>query len=253
MAGAEPCDSLAAMAREVPFFGEFYRRTTSPLLAPEVTRAEASFIARALALRPGARALDLGCGEGRHLAELQGTGARLFGLDSDPGSLSEARRHAAAVAGDLRALPFRAGAFDAAYCWYSTLFIFSEPENRRALAEASRALARGGAFLFQSVNPERLAEQPAARFEEELADGSLLSERAQYDAARGRDEGERTLHLPSGDVLCARYAVRYYSLLELAGLFNEVNLRIVRAFGGVGAGAFARDSLDLIVLAVKEG
>lgn len=242
-----------AMAREVPFFGEFYRRTTGPLLSPEVTRAEAGFIARVLALPPGARALDLGCGEGRHLAELAGSGARLVGLDLDAGSLAEARRHAAAVEGDLRALPFRTGAFDAIYSWYSTLFIFGERENRRALSEAARALATGGALLFQTVNPARLEEQPAARFRERLPDGSLLSERSCYDAASGRDEGVRTLELPGGDVLCARYAVRYYSLQELAGLFNEVNLRIVRAFGGVGAGAFARDSLDLIVLAIKEG
>jgi SAM-dependent methyltransferase len=241
------------MAREVPFFGEFYRRTTGPLLSSEVTRAEARFIAEVLELRPGARVLDLGCGEGRHLARLAGAGARLVGLDRDLGSLASARRHAAAVSSDLRALPFRPGSFDAIYCWYSTLFIFEEAENRRALAEASRALAPGGAFLFQSVNPERLGEQPAARFEERLPDGSVLRERARYDAARGRDEGERSLELPGGDLLCARYAVRYYSLQELAGLFRNVNLRIVRAFGGAGAGAFARESLDLIVLAIKEG
>jgi len=240
--------------REVPFFGEFYRRTTGPLLAPEVTRAEAAFIARTLALRPGVRALDLGCGEGRHLAELRGTNARLWGLDFDAGSVAAAARYAAAVRGDLRDLPFSTAAFDAVFCWYSTLFIFDERENRRALSEASRALAPGGALLFQSVNPARLAEQPTARFEEVLLpDGAVLAERARYDASRGRDEGERSLRLPGGEVLCAHYAVRYYSLDELERLFGEARLRVAGSFGGVGGGAFEHDSLDLIVLAIKEG
>jgi len=237
---------------EVPFFGEFYRRTTGPLLAPEVTRAEAGFIARALELGQGALTLDLGCGEGRHLAALAASGAKLVGLDFDAGSLSFARRHASVVRADLRSLPF-SGAFEAIYCWYSTLFVFDERENRAALGEAARALVPGGFFLFQSVNPARLAEQPVERLTSVLPDGSILTERARFDASRGVDEGERALELEGGERLSARYAVRYYSLSELAGMFNAVHLRIARAFGGVGGGAYGPESLDLIALAVKEG
>ncbi len=237
---------------EVPFFGEFYRRTTGPLLAPEVTRVEADFIARALDLGHRTHSLDLGCGEGRHLAALAASGAKLVGLDFDEGSLEIARRYADVIRADLRSLPF-SGAFQAIYCWYSTLFIFDEGENRAALGEVARALAPGGAFLFQSVNPGRLAEQPVERLATALPDGSVLTECARFDATRGVDEGARVLQLEGGERLCARYAVRYYSLSELAGLFNAVHLRIVRAFGGVGGGAYGPDSLDLIALAVKEG
>src|SRR5690606_9420758 len=124
--------------KTVPFFGELYRRTTAPLLHPEVTRVEAGFIASTLGFGAGDRVLDLGCGQGRHLARLHGTGATLVGLDFDRESLQEAGRWSRAVQGDLRALPFRTGSFEAIFCWYSTLFVFDEEGNRAALAEAAR-------------------------------------------------------------------------------------------------------------------
>ncbi|MFN7134591.1 MAG: class I SAM-dependent methyltransferase, partial [Myxococcales bacterium] len=100
---------------QVPFFGELYRRTTAPLLRAEVTRAEAAFIRRTLPSER--RVLDLGCGEGRHLAALQGAPGVRFGLDFDPVAVGAARAWATLVQGDLRRLPFADGSFDAIYCW----------------------------------------------------------------------------------------------------------------------------------------
>jgi len=238
---------------QVPFFGELYRRTTAFLMSPEVTRAESLFIRTQLQLEVGTHVLDLGCGAGRHLQALSGVGTGLVGLDFDRTALSEARRFAAAVAGDLRALPFRTAAFHACYCWYSTLFVFSEEENGRALAEAARVLRPGGRLLLQSVNPARLREAPVASFEAPLPDGARVREESRFDPATGRDEGTRTLILPSGEERWGRYSIRYYSLGELEERLGPSGLQLERAFGSVCGEPFDESSLDLIVLARRNG
>jgi SAM-dependent methyltransferase len=244
----------SSRVRDVPFFGDFYRRTTGAFLSASVTAAEASFIGGILGLGPLRRGLDLGCGDGRHLAKLSSSGAALAGVDIDRPSLAAAARFACAVQGDLRWLPFAAATFDAAYCWYSTLFVFDEEGNRCALSEAARVLVPGGRFLMQSVNPERLARAPESCFEAVLPDGSRLEERARYDPSAGRDEGSRTLLTPAGEALCGRYSIRYYSLPEIETLCRLAGLRVAEVFGGVGGEAFLeKESLDLIVLATKEG
>jgi len=48
---------------------------------PENIRADADFLERALHLNPGARLLDVPCGNGRHAIELAGRGYRMTGLD----------------------------------------------------------------------------------------------------------------------------------------------------------------------------
>ena len=117
-----------------------------------------------LALPAGARVLDLGCGEGRHVHGASAAGFDTVGVDLDLGDLARARERlaevpppapAAVLAADALRLPFADGAFDAV--------IVSEvlehiPDYRAALAEAGRVLRRDG-LLCVSVPrawPERL-------------------------------------------------------------------------------------------------
>jgi len=240
------------MVRDVPFFGELYRLTTAPLLSAQVTLAEADFIAATLELRQGTSALDLGCGEGRHLEALGRSGASLFGVDFDRPALARAARFARAVEGDLRALPFKSGCLANVYCWYSTLFVFDEAGNRRALAEVARILRPGGRLLFQTVNAEHLAAEPGARFEHRLPDGSMVREESHFGAATGVDEGTRTLELPGGEILRGRYRLRYYQSAQLSEMFASAGLRIASMFGSIRGEAFSRQALDLVALAVRE-
>ncbi|MGH2524651.1 MAG: class I SAM-dependent methyltransferase, partial [Anaerolineales bacterium] len=86
--------------------------------------AEATGAAKLLRLRPGERVLDLACGYGRHVAELERQGFRAFGVDLADGLLRRAAEHAAHHAlamryarADLRALPF-GPVFDAAASFF---------------------------------------------------------------------------------------------------------------------------------------
>lgn len=231
------------------FFGELYLRSTLPFLSEAVTAREVDYLSRAFADVSGP-VVDLGCGHGRHAARLNGEGAlagRVVGLERDALSLRLRRPGFPVVRGDLRALPFQAGALGGAYAWYSTLFAFSDAEHVQILREVARVLRPGGRLVFQTVPYERLAQSPGAAFRERLPDGSLLEEESRFDATRGRDVGQRQLTLPDGRVLRAAYAIRYYPLAELERLLESTGFSMTWVHGGLEGGPMTSESTDLIV------
>jgi SAM-dependent methyltransferase len=77
------------------------------------TDQEVDFLVRALALEPGMRVLDVGCGPGRHVLALAGRGLSVVGVDISEAFLRLVRGGPVAR-GDARALPVAPASFDAA-------------------------------------------------------------------------------------------------------------------------------------------
>jgi 23S rRNA (guanine745-N1)-methyltransferase len=99
--------------------------------------------ARRLELGPGSRVLDVGCGEGSFLGELESaTGCEAWGVDiSRPAIEAAARRWPAAhwvVCNADLGLPFAPASFE----------LVLSITSRRNAAEFARVLAPGGAVLF---------------------------------------------------------------------------------------------------------
>jgi ubiquinone/menaquinone biosynthesis C-methylase UbiE len=109
---------------------------------------------RLVEARPGARALDLGCGSGENLERLVRYGARAWGCE--PG-LARARRAAArapAVAARGEALPWRDACFDLVYVSH---VLHHAADVAAVLREVDRVLAPGGAlFVVESVEDSPL-------------------------------------------------------------------------------------------------
>ncbi len=94
--------------------------------------------------------LDLGCGGGRNATFLAGRGHRVVGIDLSPRLLSRAAAKVGTgslALGDLVALPFRDGAFDAVHAVAVLHHIPSEAARRGCVAEIGRVLRGNGAVL----------------------------------------------------------------------------------------------------------
>jgi SAM-dependent methyltransferase len=94
--------------------------------------------------RPGARLCDAGCGTGFLMREMTGLGYRCAGIDMAWGMLLFSRDCAPespVIYGDVRALPFATGSFDALVSVEVLRYL---PDPERALAGYRRLLAPGG-------------------------------------------------------------------------------------------------------------
>ncbi len=104
-------------------------------------------------LRPAAgdRILDLGCGSGRTMAWVAGTGASMTGIDIAPYFAREAIDRFDLLLADLRRLPLRDGAFTKAWS-LDVLEHLTRPALSGVLEEANRVLTKGGAlFVYTHV------------------------------------------------------------------------------------------------------
>ncbi len=117
-----------------------------------------SFVSDELDRRDGLdRALDLGCGNGRHAQLLGEHGAEVVGLDVSRGLLAEARQRAAdrdftvdLVHGDAGRLPFKNGQFSQVV-YVATLHHLPTREARHAsLSEIGRVLEPDGRGLVSA-------------------------------------------------------------------------------------------------------
>ena len=248
------------------YYGALYLDSVADLLTPRLSAAEAAVVATLLGLRAGDRVLDVGCGHGRHALPLAARGCAAFGLDRSGDYLARAAaavrdatpgaRAPSFVRGDLRALPFADGAFDAAFSWYATLFVFDDDANERSLSEAARGARRGGRLLVQHGNPLRVAAEPEASAARTLPDGSRVEERSRWDATRGVDRCHRRLVRADGAVLAATAELRYYSPSEWSALATRTGLRLaaLTSTPGAGGGPLAEpgpDAPDLIAVLEK--
>lgn len=123
----------------------------------------------------GARALDLGCGTGRHALRLAAGGARVLGLDLSGGMLQVARTRAQALARELEAplalelcqhdlatrLPCGDGLFDLVV---AGLVLEHLSALRAFFAEIERVLAPRGRALLSTLHPAMRLRGTRARF-----------------------------------------------------------------------------------------
>lgn len=117
----------------------------------------------ALSIPPGARVLDAGSGAGFGTAYLSERGLDPVGIDSDEEAVAQARESypgPEVIVGDITALPFEDGSFDAVVC-----FEVIEHVGRPAalVGELARVLRPGGLLAVSTPNArmERLHARAA--------------------------------------------------------------------------------------------
>lgn len=158
-----------------------------PSLAPNLLPATANLV-NDVGVSPGDRVLDVGCGTGNVALTARQKNAEVVGLDLTRPMLDLAVENAALAAadgidwitGDVEALPFRDGTFDAVLSNFGHVF---SPDAERAADELLRVAAPGGTIGFTAWSPEGLV----GSLTELLADHVSFQERDPWAHLRWGD------------------------------------------------------------------
>ena len=200
------------------------------------TVQEIDFLVEELALEPGARVLDLGCGPGRHSLELARRGFEVVGVDISGTFIDVATKRTSDLPGatfvraDARNLPFDHPAlaigFDAVVCLCQGAFglMTSDGDDRRVLEGIRRALRPGGGLALSAFS---------AYF------SVRYHEAADFDADRGLSHEKTTVKSPDGRDLDTVLWTGCYTPRELRLLLAEVGFE-VDAIYSVEPGAYGR-------------
>jgi perosamine synthetase len=134
-------------------FRELYAEAYDALYADKDYAAEVTLLERCFtrfSLRPVRRVLDVGCGTGRHAAELAARGYEVVGVDASAEMLALARRREPNVRflqADVRSLPLTE-TFDAALLMFAVLsYQATASDVLAALSEVRRILPAGAPLL----------------------------------------------------------------------------------------------------------
>lgn len=106
-----------------------------------------------LADAPRGRALDVGCGTGRHAAHLVTLGYDVIGIDQSPAMLDVARAKLPTTRfelGTFDALPVDDATFDVVTC---SLALTHTPNLQQPIREMARVLKPGGWLLLSDLHP----------------------------------------------------------------------------------------------------
>ncbi len=239
------------------FFDEDYLRLFGPYVEGERATAESAGVLRLLDLPPGARILDLCCGQARHAAPLRAAGFEVVGLDLSATLLAAARsrdNRLPLVRADMRALPLADCSLDAVVNLFNAFGYFAdEDDNAQVLREVARVLRPGGRFVQEVHHRDALMRG----WEQETThppydDGLVLRETRDWDAVRGRHTVRYLLTPPNGPAReGAPHTLRVYTLTELAALHDEAGLGLQDVHGDLSGGPLTIDSSLATLVSVR--
>ena len=216
------------------WFGEEYL-ALYPHRDAEEAEAAVDLVLRSFGSAPGT-ILDLACGAGRHMAELERRGLRGIGLDLSGTLLQQAHSKDARlllVQGDMRQLPFADASFEVVVNFFTSFGYFAEPEeDAQVLTEIRRILQPGGCFALDFLNAERVRSGLVSEDERRVGDRRVIQKR--------RLEAGGTVVVKEILILCpgrrepeaTHYErVRLYSPAELDGLLRQAGLQREHTYG----------------------
>lgn len=241
------------------FFDEVYFASLSSRFDADLTSKEVDWIARNGGLHPGARVLDLGCGEGRHAIALAELGYHVTGVDASIHAIALASQEAAirglkARFHSCNASEFAVSApeFDLVISWQTSLGIVSPGnDDLRTIQNAFGALRPGGVLLVEFTSAPWILRNYTKRAWRVTPAGLEVIEERDYCARRGviatvsRVVNNGAISVPR------KLEIRLYTAPEMIGLLAEAGFVDVDVWGDLEMRPYSIDSRRLLLRAAK--
>lgn len=220
----------------------------------EAATAESAFAIEQLRLCDTCSALDLCCGNGRHMKHLLRHTPHVVGLDYSPTLLGFARQlldgEGHLLRGDMRAIPF-SGVFDTVANFFTSFGYFTDESENLAVARGiARALKPGGRFFMDYLNPVhvRATLEPATS---RRAGAYDIVERRWIDETTQRVNKTMEVTEDGRPVSKTSESVRLYPQDELVALLERAGLTIESIHGDYDGNAVRDDRPRQIVVGTR--
>jgi len=228
---------------------DFWNRAMTPAL----TLSDVDFLEKTFGVQPGARLLDVPCGNGRHSIELARRGYRVTGIDLSDEFLSAARTALDADwrKGDMRELELEPSMFDGAFC-FGNSFGYLDHSGVTAFLSALAGAMRPGAKLVieTGVTAESILPTLVQKRWHRLGDLMVLSEN-RYDPWESCLNIDYTF--VRGSTIETRPTASYvFTTAELRRMLDTAGFQTLSFQGGVTDEPYALGSPRLIVIALRQ-
>ena len=223
------------------------------VMTPALTLVDVDFLEKTFDVKPGARLLDVPCGNGRHSIELARRGYRVTGIDLSDELLAAARAGLDADwrFGDMRKLELESSAFDGAFC-FGNSFGYLDHEGVEAFLSALAVALKPGARLVieTGVAAESILPTLVQKRWHRLGDLMILSEN-RYDAAASRLDIDYTF-VREGTVETRPTSSYVFTVAEIGRMLGQAGFGVVALNGGMAGEPYAVGIPRLVITARRE-
>jgi D-alanine-D-alanine ligase len=238
-------------------FNSMYLKTDADVVEDnQITKTEVDLFERILDLKEGDSLLDLACGQGRHLIELNERGNyNLFGLDRSRYLIQRAKNISLKKGitinwkeGDARKLPYATDTFDFVTNLGNSFGYFETPDDdAKILKEIFRVLKPGGILLMDIADGSFLRENYNPRSWEWIDNKHFVCRERNMAADNHRLISREVItHTQKGVIVDQFYAERLYTKNELTELLEKVNFVNLKFHGNIGPDSLRNQDLGMM-------
>ena len=232
---------------------DFWTRAMTPAL----TLADVDFLEKALEVKPGARLLDVPCGNGRHSIELARRGYRVTGIDLSDEFLAAARAELDADwrKGDMRDLlsdgSLEPSTFDGAFCFGNSFGYLDHTGVAAFLSALAGALKPGAKLAIETgMAAESILPTLVQKRWHRLGDLMILSEN-RYDARHSRLDIDYTF-VRDGTVETRPTSSYVFTVAEIGRMLEAAGFGEIVFHGGIAGEPYALGTPRLVIVAQRE-
>jgi len=214
-------------------------------------RREIDQLLQVIQLKPGATAIDIACGAGRHLRAMLDAGLDAMGVDLSAALLAQAATErdlrGRVIRADVRALPLT-GRFDVAFNLFTSFGYFDEAGNARALAGMAATLRPGGRLVIDHANAAYL-RRTLVPHDEQTVDDITVTSRRWLDAAHMNKQ--MNIAFADGRTEVINERVRLYEPDEMRSMLAHASIEVDGVFGNFDGSLLTADAPRMICTGVR--